>query len=435
MLPPARLALAAFLLLAWLGLCWHAWRRTRPVLSPAGEWTVVYASQTGTAQTLAEESAARLGVAGVLPLDRLSPQALAAGGRFLFIVATAGDGEAPDNARHFVARLADFRRTAGDSPLRACRYSLLALGDDRYPAFCAFGRQLDGVLTMAGATAWQAAHYVNRGDADVVEAWFAALPAVAVDTTPACPPARPVRWCLREREYLNPGSPGGEIHRLVFAPLDGVAPTWQSGDLASIRLEGWDAARDYSIASLPADGCLQLLVRRQVDAHGRPGLASNFLCRELRVGESVDWRIRPHAAFALDDNARRPLILIGGGVGLAGLMAHLKAARAAGGDQHWLFYGERCPRSDGYASRLLPDAGLRLEQVFSRCPDQPGYVQHRLQQCAVELRAWVEHGAAIYVCGSRRGMGEGVEQTLRELLGEAGLAGLAESGRYRRDVF
>jgi sulfite reductase (NADPH) flavoprotein alpha-component len=47
----------------------------------------------------------------------------------------------------------------------------------------------------------------------------------------------------------------------------------------------------------------------------------------------------------------------------------------------------------------------------------------------------VERGAAIYVCGSLNGMGQGVHLTLQAILGEAKVAELLGSGRYRRDVY
>jgi len=444
--PPPRLVAAGSLLLAWAGLCWRAWRQAHPALPAAGEWTVVYASQTGTAAALAAESAALLGAPPPLPLDLLPPERLAAGGRFLFIAATAGDGEAPDNGRRFAARLDAWRAAVSPhrdpASLAACQYALLALGDDRYPAFCAFGEQLDVALQAAGAQAWQPCLRVNRGAEASLQEWFAGLGAfVAVPQLARQAPAV-TSWCLQQREHLNPGSPGGEVYRLSFVPAvgaasgDGALPVWQSGDLARLELPGWDAPRDYSIASLPGDGCLQLLVRRQLDSHGRPGLASNFLCRDLPLGGSVDWQIRPHAPFHLADNAQRPLLLIGNGVGLAGLLAHLKAARAAGSAEQWLVYGERCPQADDHGRQLpVADQGLRIDRVFSRCPQAPAYVQQRLRESAAELRAWVARGAAIYVCGSRRGMAEAVEQVLCETLGESQVEELALAGRYRRDVF
>ena len=439
---PARFALAGGALAAWGGLCWRVWRQAHPRSADPGEWSVLHASQTGTAAALAGQSAALLGAAPAQPLDRLSPEQLAAGGRFLFVVATCGDGDAPDHARHFLPRLASWRPAGAGRSLAACQYAVLALGDDRYPAFCAFGRQLDAALAAAGARAWQPLLTVNRGDPEALAQWFSRLgtgretPGLAgIETVAAPAPAQ--LWRLCAREHLNPGSPGGEVHRLLFEPAEGALPEWQAGDLARIELPGWNGPRDYSIASLPGEGRIELLVRRQVDARGQPGLASHFLCRRLAVGACVPLRLQRHAAFHLGDNARRPLILLGQGVGLAGLLAHLKSVPAGSGQVHWLMHGERCPQADDYARRLLAPwrGSLRLDCLFSRASFRPRRVPEQLRASAGTWQAWLAQGAAVYVCGSRRGIGDAVDEVLREVLGEGGVERLRRAGRYRRDVF
>jgi sulfite reductase (NADPH) flavoprotein alpha-component len=62
-------------------------------------------------------------------------------------------------------------------------------------------------------------------------------------------------------------------------------------------------------------------------------------------------------------------------------------------------------------------------------------VQHALRDATDTLRAWVDDGAAIYVCGSLQGMAPGVDAVLREVLGEALLERMLREGRYRRDVY
>ena len=61
----------------------------------------------------------------------------------------------------------------------------------------------------------------------------------------------------------------------------------------------------------------------------------------------------------------------------------------------------------------------RLDMVFSRDQPERLYVQHRLLQAADEVRAWIERGAAIYVCGSLQGMASGVDAALRQIVGDA----------------
>src|SRR3546814_9636377 len=67
--------------------------------------------------------------------------------RVLFVVATYGDGEAPDFARTFARKL---REAPPD--LDGLEYAVLALGDTDYEeSFCGFGRQRDQRLRRAGA--------------------------------------------------------------------------------------------------------------------------------------------------------------------------------------------------------------------------------------------------------------------------------------------
>jgi sulfite reductase (NADPH) flavoprotein alpha-component len=77
----------------------------------------------------------------------------------------------------------------------------------------------------------------------------------------------------------------------------------------------------------------------------------------------------------------------------------------------------------------------RLDRVWSRDGGACRYVQDRLRECAAGVRAWVEQGAAIYVCGSLEGMAPGVHAALIDALGEDTLERLTEEGRYRRDVY
>jgi len=151
-------------------------------------------------------------------------------------------------------------------------------------------------------------------------------------------------------------------------------------------------------------------------------------------------RLRAHRNFRLEDNAARPLVLIGNGTGLAGLRGHLRARAAAGAGPNWLLFGERNAAHDTlYGDELqawLASGVLqRLDLAFSRDQAVRVYVQDRLAQAADTLREWVQGGAAIYVCGSLQGMAQGVDDTLRAVLGVEQMEQLVRSGRYRRDVY
>ena len=106
----------------------------------------------------------------------------------------------------------------------------------------------------------------------------------------------------------------------------------------------------------------------------------------------------------------------------------------------WLLLGERHARCDAHHRDEI-DAWAaqgwlsRVDWVFSRDQAERRYVQHALADAAGQVVDWVAQGAAIYVCGSLEGMAGAVDDTLQNILGEEALQQLAESGRYRRDVY
>lgn len=449
-----------------------ATRKAAQALSQgAGEPVLVaYASQTGFAEELANATAKALSDAGA-PVTLRELGAVTAAdltGRALFIVSTTGEGDAPDPARAFIR---DVMKDGVD--LSALRYGVLALGDATYANFCAFGRTLDAWLARHGATPLFDHVEVDDADPAALRHWQGQL-ALLTGVTDAPDWSRPAygRWTLAERTLLNPGSPGGEAWHIRLTPPAGT--TWEAGDIleigprnnpADVAALGLPAAqtealmglrlphgpigdiaeltplphREYSIASLPSDGGVELIVRLMPRADGQPGLGSGWLCRFAEVGGTIEARVRTNRGFHAPDG-KRPLILIGSGTGLAGLRAHLKARAAQGVRWNWLVFGERTAAHDYFHRAEIETwqgSGLldRVDLAFSRDQAERVYVQHRLRAAADVLRRWVANGAAIYVCGSLEGMSRDVHAALVEVLGADTLEKLTDEGRYRRDVY
>jgi sulfite reductase (NADPH) flavoprotein alpha-component len=472
-----RLLAAALVLALYAALCLAVWRAQRrrqqraareaAALQPAGgggaaSVLVSFASQTGFAEQLAWQTARALHAAGVparlLPLGQVTALDLAGAARALFIASSYGEGDPPDAATLFARRVMAAAPGAPPLALGGLHYALLALGDRSYAQFCGFGRRLDAWLSGQGARPLFERIEVDNADPAALTAWRHQLSHLAGTTdlpdweAPAFSP-----WRLAVRQHLNPGSAGGPLFHLELEPPPGQPlPDWEAGDLVQVQAPADPGRpREYSIASIPADGRVHLLVRQERRADGSLGAASGWLTREAAIGGTVELRLRAHANFRAGPNAGRPLILLGNGTGLAGLRSHLKARAQARTPAHaptnipggpaaappgWLVFGERQaahdqPYRDEIDAWLAGGVLARADRVFSRDPAERRYVQHLLLDNAGELQRWVADGAAIYVCGSLQGMAQGVHDALAAALGADGLDQLAEAGRYRRDVY
>lgn len=457
-------------------------------------WLVGFASQSGYAEQLAWQSAGQLQAAGipvrVEPLSRLDADSLRRTRKALFVVSTFGDGEAPDAAQGFERKV-----LGGSLPLEQLSYAVLALGDRQYQHFCGFARRINDWLGLQGAQRLFDSVEVDGADQAALQRWQQQLSELTGAAPMRFEQAPWQSWTLAERRLLNPGSQGAPVFFLGLTPP--AQSTWQAGDILEIRprhasarvlawlqhsgfdgsepvmLEGQalslrealaerqlpaslahlvglhaqalvDAlaplgSREYSIASVAADGVLQLIVRQAVQADGSLGLGSGWLTEHLPLGGQLLARVRRNSGFHLPDDDR-PLILIGNGTGLAGLRSLLRARALAGQGRNWLLFGERNRACDFFCGDELQAALAagelqHLDLAFSRDQAEKRYVQDLLREQHERLHAWLTEGAAIYVCGSLQGMAGGVDTALRELLGDQTVDDLVEQGRYRRDVY
>lgn len=444
-----RLIAAAAVAVGYVGLCGgtalgRLRRRAAPDVGAAGAGgvTIVHASQTGLAEQIAQRTAQSIRESGhacsAVPLSALDRPVLEAGGRMLLVLSTTGEGDAPDAAAGFARRL-----LGTQVDLSRLQYGVLALGDRSYRQFCAFGLAVADWLDRSGAEALFPTITVDDGDPEALGRWQEALAATGLyagrSDRPWIAEAPFEPWRLVERRQLNPSDAEHPAFHLAFRPEAGDL-RWQAGDLARVSVPGEPPChRDYSIASVPEEGHLALLVRQARRPDGTLGRGSGWLTEGLVEGGSVSLQIRRNAGFHAPAGDP-PLILIGNGTGLAGLRAHLAARAARGIGGAWLLFGERRRAADWFHRETIEGwvaAGIvdRLDLAFSRDQLERVYVQHRLRAAAADLSARVDAGAAILVCGSAEGMAPAVHTVLADVLGRERLERLAETGRYRRDIY
>jgi sulfite reductase (NADPH) flavoprotein alpha-component len=117
--------------------------------------TILFGSQTGTAEGLAKRAAKEAGKRGfaatVLDMAQTDLAKLAAEKTLLVITSTYGDGEPPDNAKALHGAL-QVAASAGTRPLSALRFSVCSLGDTNYTQFCKCGEDFDVWLEKLGGT-------------------------------------------------------------------------------------------------------------------------------------------------------------------------------------------------------------------------------------------------------------------------------------------
>ena len=204
------------------------------------------------------------------------------------------------------------------------------------------------------------------------------------------------------------------------------------------RLEAFPH-REYSIASLPQCGRMELLVRKAVKDDGSLGLGSGWLTHTALPNGVVKLRLRPNPNFHPPANDALQ-ILIGAGTGMAGLRAHLKYRQSKKLGDAWLLFGERGQATDLYYGDDLNawqgDGTLaRTDLVFSRDVAPKRYVQHLVAEEGGEIGRWVrERDASILVCGGLE-MAAGVQEALLAILGEEKLDQMTQDGLYRRDIY
>ena len=207
------------------------------------------------------------------------------------------------------------------------------------------------------------------------------------------------------------------VTSFYLIPHDGKAlPPFKPGQFLTFQLKLPDRAkplvRCYSLSDSPSEtGHYRISVKR-LDPPPKapdapPGLSSNFLHREVSEGEILDVKA-PAGDFFLDLEERRPVVLIGGGVGITPVFSMLKAACAAGYDQEiWFFSGARFGADQIYQDDLKALEAAHDNLRVCLCYSEPtegdvlGETYHHHGWVGVDLfkQMLPSNNYVFYICG------------------------------------
>lgn len=245
--------------------------------------SLLWASQTGNAETLAQQFAAELSQTGwVVNLQSMNDVAiekLAQETQIIFITSTFGDGDAPDSGGDFWNALTD-ESLAG---LPNLQFGLLALGDSNYGQFCGYGKKLFARLTELGATPLLEPVYCDTDFEQLAAQWFAKLKetlgtdqvatqgaAMGSATTPVHAAsgfnkANPYLSRLVINKRLNLGQSNKDVRQFGF-DLGDSGMTYEAGDALGV----WPQNCPKLVTELELALGLNEDAPVIVDAHERP---------------------------------------------------------------------------------------------------------------------------------------------------------------------
>jgi len=234
--------------------------------------TILFGSQTGTAERLAKRSAKEAGKRGfaatVLEMVQTDLAKLSSEKNVLVIVSTYGEGEPPNNAKSLLSAL-----KKNETPsLAGLRFSVCSLGDRNYTHFCQCGKDFDAFLEKRGAnrvflrtdcdveydaafTKWLDAALSAFGSAAAPAAGSSAAPVAEAPEEPESKYSKtnPFPALLLTARKLNGDGSSKEVRHIELS-LEGSDLSYEAGDALGVFPQNCTDLVNDVLLALGCDG-------------------------------------------------------------------------------------------------------------------------------------------------------------------------------------
>ena len=175
---------------------------------------------------------------------------------------------------------------------------------------------------------------------------------------------------VRKFEVVDKINEIPDCHSIYLKPHDGrPLPPFEPGQFLTFKFnvpdQSSDIIRCYSLSDAPGRDYYRITVKKVPPPRGKPeippGISSTFVNELLNKGDIIDVRA-PNGGFYLKREQTRPVVLIGGGVGITPVLSMLNDIIEHEPDREvWFFLG--VPNKAGH---LMKD---HLDQVAENNPN------------------------------------------------------------------
>jgi hypothetical protein len=222
---------------------------------------------------------------------------------------------------------------------------------------------------------------------------------------------------FRKFEISNKVMEAAGTCSFYLAPHDGKSlPPFEPGQFLTFNLnipgQAKSVVRCYSLSDSPNHPeSYRVTIKRVPPPRDRPelppGLSSNFFLDQLNVGDIVDVKA-PSGHFFLDMSSHKPIVLIGGGVGLTPVLSMLNAVVESGSQREThFFYGVVCGADHAFKEHLQKIAreneNIHLHVCYSHPTDDDveGEDYQHGERVSVDLfrRLLASNNYEFYLCG------------------------------------